>query len=273
MKQTQLIKNTAGLAGVIEALLLVALVAIVLSVIQVQYIPQIMEQREAEHMDQVSNQFSTLKSMIDLQAITNSSAPISTMITLGSRKLPYFFTVESYGTVYTNDDEESYIDISYSYFKHPLTSIQYDSENYYFIDQSYILEGGGIIVSQSSGEPVMRVDPSIKVVNRTNDFDIYWTLPIIKSISGKNLTSGNGKCFIRTNWSKGQTVPIPDAASIYIKTKYPNAWYESLYGLFSNNVQYTVGETFVEITQKTKRINVYMSYYFIYTQIGIGWIK
>ena len=55
-----------AVAGVIEALLLVALAAIVLSTIQLVYIPDIMEQREADHMDQVDNQFSHLKSVIDL---------------------------------------------------------------------------------------------------------------------------------------------------------------------------------------------------------------
>ncbi|MEM4258806.1 MAG: hypothetical protein QXL17_06625 [Candidatus Thermoplasmatota archaeon] len=273
MRHSRAIFDRNGLAGVIEALLLVALVAIVISVIQLQYIPQVMEQREAEHMDQISNQFATLKSMIDLQAITNSSAPISTMITLGSRELPYFVTVGSSGTLRTYEYNDSYLNISYNYFVCPLTSIQYESENYYFIDQSYILEGGGIIVAQASGEPVMRVDPSIHVVNRTNDLDIYWTLPIIKGISGKNMTSGNGKCFIRTNWSKGQVVSIPDANSIYIRTRYPNAWYEAMQSRLSSNVQYDVGTTYLEITEKTKRINVYLSYYYIYTQIGIGWIK
>ena len=99
------VKNHA-VAGVIEALLMVALVSIIISIIQLSYIPQIMEQREAEHMDQVSNQFSSLKSMIELQAITNSSAPISTMITLGSKELPYFITARSYGEISTVDEGE-----------------------------------------------------------------------------------------------------------------------------------------------------------------------
>ena len=101
MKHKKIMKNKCAIAGVIEALLLVAIVSIVLSTIQLVYIPQIMEQKEAEHMDLISNQISTLKSYIELQAITESSVPISTMITLGSREIPYFITAKSYGEIFT----------------------------------------------------------------------------------------------------------------------------------------------------------------------------
>jgi hypothetical protein len=273
MKQKRLYKDTHGVAGVIEALLMVALVAIIISIIQLQYIPQIMEQREADHMDQISNQFSTLKSMMDLQAITNSTTPIFSMVTLGSRELPYFVTIGSYGDISVQGRRDSYMNIDYNYKNYSLTSIKYAAENFYFIDQTYILEGGGMIVSQSSGEPVMRVDPSIQVVNRTNDLDIYWNHPIFIGIPGRNMTSGNGKCFVRTNWSRGAEDIIADASSIYIRTQYPHAWNESLHGLFANNVNFNIGSNHVEITRKTKDINLYVTYYYIYTQIGIGWIK
>ena len=66
--------------------------------IQLTYVPQIMEQKEADHMDQVFNQFSQLKSMVDMQAMSQSTSPISSMLTLGSPKLPYFLTVPALGT-------------------------------------------------------------------------------------------------------------------------------------------------------------------------------
>ncbi|HVQ00796.1 MAG TPA: hypothetical protein VMT57_04715 [Candidatus Thermoplasmatota archaeon] len=103
MRHRKIGTHSRAVAGVNEALLMVALVSIVISVIQLVYIPQVMEQREADHMDQISNQVSILKSMMDLQGITSSSAPISSMITLGSKELPYFITVKAYGTLKTNE--------------------------------------------------------------------------------------------------------------------------------------------------------------------------
>jgi hypothetical protein len=276
MKIKRFRNEKQAVAGVIEALLLVALVSIVISTIQLVYIPQVMEQREAEHMDQVSNQFSSLKSMIDLQAMTQSDAPIFSMITLGSRELPYFITAKAFGEVTIQDTEEWNISIDdaepgQQYF-YKLTSIKYEAYNSYFVDQTYVLEGGGIIVRQPNGEPVMRVDPSITVENEstiTIDFD----LPIIVGIPGKNVTYDYGKCFIRTNWSIGGTDTILSGVeSINISTEYPNAWNQSLYNMLGDNVNYSKGENYVEITKKSKDIGINIEYYYVTVQIGPGWI-
>jgi len=279
MKNKKIIRKNHAVAGVIEALLMVALVSIVISMIQLIYIPDIMEQREAEHMDQVSNQFSTIKSMMEMQAITNSSAPISTMLTLGSRELPYFITARSFGEASVQDSSESSISIDGAnpgdqYF-YELTAIKYQASNAYFVDQTYILEGGGIIIEQSNGEPVMRVDPSITVENGSI-IKIRFNLPIVVGIPGKNLTSGFGKCFIRTNWSEGSTDIIESVGvdTINISTQYPNAWNESLYGMLRDNVNYDEGESYVKISKIDLRpIYLYLDYYYIYVQIGYGWIK
>lgn len=148
-----------AVAGVIEALLLIGLVAIIISIIQLEYIPQIMEQREAEHMDEIANQFSQLKNVIDSQALAGSMEPdvplarvdMTSLITLGSRELPYFITVPAYGEIKITDAEakihanppiNGWISgISFS-------SIIYHAYNMYFVEQTYILEGGGIILKQ-----------------------------------------------------------------------------------------------------------------------------
>jgi len=106
MKKRNFTKEDKGVAGVIEALLIVALVAIVISTIQLVYIPQVMNQREADHMDVVSNQFSSMKAMIDLQSMTEKDVPISSPITLGSRELPYFVTARLFLQIYHQFVEE-----------------------------------------------------------------------------------------------------------------------------------------------------------------------
>lgn len=277
MNKKSLYKKNDALAGVIEALLLVALVSIVLSVIQLQYIPQVMEQREAEHMDEVSNQFSTLKSMMDLQAITNSSTPIFSMLTLGSRELPYFISIGSSGEIFVNEDSEYKIDMLPPLLSFPLgipvTSLEYAADNAYFVDQTYSIECGSIIVNQPTGDPVMRVDPPILVENEEYDINIYWNVPILVGVPGKNSTSGIGKCFIRTNWSQTGYDRNNNVTLVNISTKYPAAWYTSLYALVGDDVNYEQGDTFIRISQKFKEINFFITYYYMYVQIGIGWVK
>ncbi|MFO7677286.1 MAG: hypothetical protein R6V50_02730 [Thermoplasmatota archaeon] len=275
MKKRKNTNKNLAVAGVIEALLLVGLVAIVISIIQLQYIPTIMEQREADHMDQVSNQFSTLKSFIEMQSITKATAPFSTMLTLSSEPLPYFITAGSTGTVSVDQLPGSYIDIDNGAYQYDLTSIKYEASNVYFVEQSYILEGGGIIVKQPDGNAVMRVDPSIRIENGST-IKIFFDLPIFIGVAGKDITSGVGKCFIRTNWSEGD-LEIFEGIGINflnISTQYPTAWYESLHTMLENNVNFETGESYVRLSKKDGRpIFLYLKYYYIYVQIGIGWIK
>ena len=276
MKNKNFIKNSNAVAGVIEALLLVALVAMVLSIIQLVYVPQVMEQREADHMDDVANQFSFLKAVIDLQSMTKKDVPISSPITLGSRELPYFVTARAFGELSIidiyNDDYEIDVDNETETKVFPLTLIKYQAYNSYFVDQTYVLEGGGIIVKQPDGESVMRVDPAVTAENGT-DVNIYYDIPIIIGVSGKNLTSGYKNCFIRTNYSHDSEGSLTNVSSINISTEYPNAWYELLYNLLGDNVNIDKGSDYVEVTKKVKQINFYYKEIYIYAQISPGWIK
>ncbi|MCU0851153.1 MAG: hypothetical protein MUC80_07795 [Candidatus Thermoplasmatota archaeon] len=286
MKRRTFGMQNKAVAGVIEALLMVALVSIVLSVVQLVYIPEVMEQRESEHMDLVSNQISTLKSMIDLQGVTKSTTPISSMLTLGSRELPYFISIKAFGEVSVKEDPGYKITLlpppgNLPSGIIPLSSIQYAADNSYFVDQTYILEGGGLIVQQPDGDPVMRADPSISSVNNTNSISIKVDLTHVIPAPGKNITSGDGNCFIRTNYSSNKTYidTIQPGGHIRIYTRYINAWNESLQGLlgiYALNGYINIDESptgeYLEITPGTKYIVVQLNVIDIYVQIGQGWI-
>ena len=56
-----------AVVGVVSAVLLVGLIVSVVALIQKEYVPKIMKQQEADHMDDVYNQFAQLKYAIDSQ--------------------------------------------------------------------------------------------------------------------------------------------------------------------------------------------------------------
>lgn len=91
--------NKKGQVGVVVALLIVTLFVSILITIQVYYIPKWMEGREAQHMDEVANQFASLKYSLDLQATEKASSPLTNSITLGSKELPYFVTARAFGSL------------------------------------------------------------------------------------------------------------------------------------------------------------------------------
>jgi len=247
MKIRKLKTENIAVAGVIEALLLVALVAVVLSYIQFSYIPVIMEEREAGHMDQVSNQFSQLKSVIEIQSMmgilgTGESitfTPMSSPITMGSKELPYFVSARSYGQIDlidNNDAGNHKIDIIPASPDFPsgipLTSIKFRATNFYFPKdspwQEYILEGGGIILKQSTGE-VMRVNPGIAVENHSdsNYITIKYFIPLFTGVSGKKAYADYRESFIHTNYSNDYSHQ-GSATYFRIYTDYPEAWNQSL---------------------------------------------
>jgi hypothetical protein len=303
MKHKIFFINERGVAGVIEALLLVALVAIILSFIQLYYIPEIMKDREADHMDQVSNQFSYLKSVIEIQstmgiineesgnpkytAYTSSSSPI----TLGSRELPYFISQRSSGQISIIDQDSSgpyKINIQPAPLDFPsgipLTSIKYDAYNYYYLDASkiiYALEGGGIILKQSDGE-IMSVFPAMNIVNLTSDIEINWDIPVFICVPGKNITGGYKESYIRTNYT---TYYEHQGAANFIQiyTDYPDAWKHSLIntsrgllweyydnGYLDVQVDKSTNPDRVIITPGTKNIDLRLTIIKIGTQVGAG---
>ena len=166
MGKFKVFKDNKAVAGVIEALLIVALVSIIISTIQLIYIPEIMKQKESDHMEEVENQFSFLKAVIDLQSMQKKDVPITSTITLGSKELPYFVTARSFGelSIIGVNNNNFKINIDYGAKIISLTSIKYKAANSYFIDQIYSLEGGCIILKQDDGETV-RVEPTIKIEN------------------------------------------------------------------------------------------------------------
>ena len=283
MKKRNFIKEDEGVAGVIEALLIVALVAVVISTIQLVYIPQVMNQREADHMDEVANQFSSMKAMIDLQSMTEKDVPISSPITLGSRELPYFVTARALGELRIVNDANYEINVDYGALVFPLTSVKYTAYNSYYLDGTmayYIFQGGAIIRKQFDGETVI-VEPSITVDN-SSIITIHYNIPIVIGIEGKNTSPTDYKtCFIRTNYSIKSDDDyewFQDVSSIVIKTEYLNAWNESLQGLLGDNfeckIKYDKQPNYVEIEPKTtKQIDLYYQKVYIYAQISPGWIE
>ncbi|MEM0493576.1 MAG: hypothetical protein QXS02_06470 [Candidatus Thermoplasmatota archaeon] len=273
-----------GVSGVIEALLIIALVAIVIGIIQTVYIPEVMKQREAEHMDEVSNQFSYMKAMMDITA--GSNVPVFSTVTLASSELPYFVTARSYGTlrVIDKDDAKSHINISFQtgppVYLTSITSIKYEADNSYFVDQIYVLEGGGIFIDQPDGNSTMRVPSSVSFVNGSSVVTVRFDLPVFIGVPGKKTTEEIGgnlmKCIIRTNYSRNDPLySVPNVNSIQIYTDYVHAWKDALKDLAKGAVNAAISSNgdYVELTSPNKTFTVEVNKIYYYVQIGPGWIR
>jgi len=292
MKRRKFIGKNNAVSGVIEALLLVALVSIILATIQLVYIPNIMEEKEIDHMNEVENQFSYLKSTLDIQSITEKDVLVSSVITLGSKELPFFVTARATGSLYLIDETDTnskiIINLTASDENIPLTSIKYVSNNWYCCDkiyQNYILEGGGIIAEEP--DETMKVIPAITKETRAGKIYINYSLPVLKGTQGKKSYGGYKNCFIYTNYShKNSTISEELDKSFFeyidIVSDYLDAWNQSLNKFFSYEVENNYikiekypqsSPEFVRIKPESKNIQINIIPIYIHVQIGPGIIK
>jgi hypothetical protein len=221
-------------AGIIAAILLIGLTIAVISMVQTLYKPQWLEQKEAEHMHIVSNQFGQLKYALDIHSAVEQKNAISTYITLGTDDIPIFGSGRTYDTLeILLDNCTIELANSTNLLSFLLGTIKYSSENSYFVDQSYIYEAGALILSQSTTS-ILKGKPFLSVSNSTN---LSFTIINISGIDGKRFASGHGTYSLYTEFSNSSTYYINNLTSINIKTNYQNAW-----RIFFNNTNLKYSE-------------------------------
>ncbi|MBE3094875.1 MAG: hypothetical protein IMZ52_07565 [Actinobacteria bacterium] len=280
MRMNQRWRSDNAVAGIITAILIVGLIVIVISLIQTTYVPKWMKQIEAEHMGDVEDQFSLLKSAIDIQTATGQKTPMSTSITLGNKEIPYFSASRAFGSLMILSDECTVtITNSSNNFSYSLGIIKYSSRNVYFLDQSYIYEAGSVILNQSEGN-VMSIKPfsAIKNVNVSITFDIV----NITGVGGRTSAGGYGTYPIRTEFVSSHTVVMNDVDSITIATKYPNAWHVAFNSTLIKSAglrygpDFSVADTTGEVTIEFHvgvTVNLALNVIEINAQIAPGWIE
>ena len=233
MKTSRRKRTENAVVGVVTAILLTGVIVGVISLVQTVYVPKIMEQREAEHMEKVAEQFAHLTSVIDGQAADKTTGfPIATSITLGSKELPYLLSVRAFGLLEISK-KACTVSVSNGTLTEgvhtaifPLDTITYSSMNAYFLDQTYTYETGAMIVGQDQGN-LMMVRPSflvdVDIVNQT--VTISFNVVNISSVGQKVMAAGYGTYPIQTEFDAVSVQQnFTNVRNITIATSYVNAW-------------------------------------------------
>jgi hypothetical protein len=287
----------SAVVGVVTAILIVGLIVAVVSLVQTMYIPKIMKEREADHMDKVAEQFTYLTSVIDGQAANpTNNMPVATSITLGSKELPYMLSMKAFGTLEILDDPvldnlRTIKVVSSSESKtYQIGVITYSSKNGYFLDQNYTFEAGAMIVSQSSTVDgnLMIIRPSFSVdYNSTwphERLNISFAVVNISSVGNKTIASGFGTYPIQTEFYNISYKNFTNVDSMTITTPLSNSWYvfmnRSIYsalkgsGLYTKNlIDYTSQSVVLHLSLFPKPVNVKLKIINIQAQIGPGWVE
>ncbi|RLF35564.1 MAG: hypothetical protein DRM99_04385 [Thermoplasmata archaeon] len=222
----KILDSNDGVAGVVVALLMIGLIFSAIALVQTVFVPQWMEKKEAEHMEEIANQFSQLKLAVDLQSLSaQQNIPVSCPITLGSKEIPFLSSVRSYGTLNLISDGLK-IEIKDNTRSPPvpytLGSLQYSSENAYFLNQVYTYEGGALILNQTSND-IMIVDPAI-YQDPVDQNTLSLNLIKFSCITGKTSATGYGTYSIQTSFLKTETTQFFNVRQLTITTSSYSAW-------------------------------------------------
>ena len=270
----KIIKPDDGVVGIIVTILIIGLIIVVTGIIQSVYVPQWLEQKEADHMHVVSYQFAQIKQSLDILSVIEHKNAISIFLTFGTSEMPIFGTGRTYDHLNILSDNCN-VEVSNDTDSHSfsLGTVTYSSENSYFVDQSYIYEAGALIISQS-GASVLNGKPFLSVSNYTN---VSLTIVNISGLDGKNYVGGYGTYSFYMEYLNSNSYTVDSFRFINVTTNYQNAWriFFNSSSLRNSGLTYKIKDTDDGITVEFSGSlgNLFLKVIEISSQIAPGWIE
>lgn len=230
MKRRKMNKSDDAVVGVVVTVLIIGLAIAVMVMVQNVYVPQWVEEKEANHMEDVLNQFTQLKYTLDLQSIINGTTAVSTTVNLGSQDIPFFDTGKTFGSLkMVSDSCKLKIESNSTNKTYTSDSIEYVSGNSYFVNQQFIYQGGAFILSQHDAD-VLYGKPSIIVTRDDYAKNISFVFVNITGVGGNSTLSGYGPYAIYTeiNSPNMNYVEFRNVSNITITSEYLDSWNSSI---------------------------------------------
>ncbi|WAI01290.1 hypothetical protein [Methanogenium organophilum] len=220
-----------GLSEVIGFILLIGLLVVFLAVYQTYTVPVQGRDTEIDHMNEIKNTFTAYKISLDsLWVNEREGTMLSTTLDMGTGggysqggfgNIGFLTPISSGGSVGVNQRNEtitvtvgSNIDGVRTLADFNPGALEYQSNNYYWIDQNYYYQLGGVFLEQNSGSTV-RVMPPLTIARYGTDegYTAKVDFTIIR-LNGGELISGTGPVRVETNLNNGGIIESPDYVGI-----------------------------------------------------------
>ncbi|MDO9036074.1 MAG: hypothetical protein Q7U51_12840 [Methanoregula sp.] len=230
--------DDVALSEVIGFIMLLALVVAALSLYMVYVVPLNGREDEIAQMNRINVQFTDYKFTLDnirTSVQSNNLSPVMTSTSLnlgtegGNTQAGGFFLfmlqpVSSSATLSINTTGDTFDIDSSSYHSSPdkkgefplnITALEYRSNNYYWIQQQYSYQLGGVFLTQDDGI-TNRISPLISFTNVANNSVVVNIAPV--QIVGGGSLSGNGPARVDTRMRILPKYNISDSKYV------PNTW-------------------------------------------------
>jgi len=231
-----------AVSTVVSALLLLALVIAVITSINVRYVPQWTENAEHMHMRTVSKDMSQMKAGADLMIVSSAAVkePFSAgmPITMGGGEIIFFNRYSSSSTLSINTravnmniaTELDGVTRQSDDIMKNMGCVDFLSNNYYYPNQRYSYECGGLAISQNN-RSVMKMVPHISV-SKSSDNIINVSIDAIKLSGSHQTISSNTMEEVYFSYSNSESLyngsVLVDKLTLILETENSMAWQDYL---------------------------------------------
>jgi hypothetical protein len=265
--------NDDGVAATVGTIMSLLVFITMFGIFTNQFVPVWMNDNESEHMSVVIEQFSTLKSSVDI-SISNTAnsliapTPVFVPLTLSSAGIPVFaastagimsFVPEGFGS-------RPVINVTYNYYSTATggTGYQLNSNNdgkaggylelycpnRYYVEQRIIYENGAVILNQTDGEVVL-AGPQFLVKNLGTSASPNRVMMMTQiTLQGLNVTVGGtgskgvtADLFAETKALENSVDAVPQV-TVEIESKHAWAWYNYFLNMLNGTAGMTLGNGF-----------------------------
>lgn len=204
-----------ALSEVVGFIMLLALVVAALAIYQIYAVPSQGRVEEIDHMNDVKDRFTDYTFLLDSLWINDrKGASLGMVFPMGTRGitaqagfLQVMQPVGSSGSLLVDEDKGTFtltasgLDGQISF---PLGALIYQSDNNYWVQQTYYSQGGGVFLKQDGGV-VNLIPPSISVFNVNNSYVQVNVTPV--RLYGSGTISGTSPVLVETRM---KAVPVYD---------------------------------------------------------------
>jgi hypothetical protein len=281
--------NDEGVAATIGTIMSILVFMTAFGMFTNQFVPVWMSDNESSHMSTVIQQFTTLKSSVDIGISYNSNSriaptPVFVPITLSSEGIPVFAasTAGILKFIPEAPNQRPTFNISYGYISptgvpgtlsntndgHSGGALDLYCPNRYFVEQHMTYESGAVILNQTDGEFVI-AGPQFSVKNAGSAISPQIEVMITQiSLQGLNLViGGTGSKGVTADLLYADTTAYNNSGGapvvITIRSNHGSAWYQYFMNTLNNTANMTMGSGFTLTKQLIEPSSDKLSNYYL----------
>lgn len=257
MKLIKFSKDNHAVVGVVTVVLIIGLIISVFSIIELSFVPEWVKKEEAKHMELVATQFGQLKGILDFQSNLDHLTIFTNYVTLGRNEIPMLEPYRSPSSlkILSNQTKMKIEDYNGFIYEYSSGGIQFSSQHSNFVDQTYIIEAGALIMAQSGSNGFKGLP---QIVIESYDENISINFINLTSLSSRNYIAGLGTYPVLSKViSINDYVTYENVTNITLFTNYPRAWYYIFNDSFRNKlVVYEPGLKGYEIFENIDNVQI-----------------